>query len=149
VAVETASGRAAPFDTTMRAASPVILSADGPGAGQGLISFTESGEIAMARNFRVPAHPAQPGGSIVILATGLGADPQSLGDVAVRLGGVRVQADAVQPVSQHSGIYAVQVRVPEFTEFGDAVPVQISVIGADGTEATSNVVTAGIEPVLN
>jgi len=132
----------------MQAASPAILSLDGSGRNQGLISFAGATDLAMVRNFRVPAHPAQPGDRILIWATGLGpAAGADTGRVLVKLGDVDTAVESVQAVSGHAGVYTIQMRIPASMAFGDAVSVQLAVAAPDGHEFNSNTVTATIEPV--
>jgi uncharacterized protein (TIGR03437 family) len=103
----------------------------------------------MTRNSQIPAHPAQPGDGIVLWGTGFGPAGQvNAGQLAVKVGTVDVNADGVQAVPGHAGVYAVQVRVPASTTFGDNVPVQLQVTGVDGKTVSSNTVTIAIEPAL-
>jgi uncharacterized protein (TIGR03437 family) len=103
----------------------------------------------MARNFRVPAHPAQPGDEIVLWGTGFGPAAQvNGGQIAVKVGSVVANVDAVRAVPGHAGVYTVQVRVPAATVFGDSVPVQLQVTGGDGKSVDSNTVAIAIEPLL-
>ena len=148
ISVESASGLSEPLIAIMQAASPAILSLDGSGRNQGLISFAGAADLAMVRNFRVPAHPAQPGDRILIWATGLGsAAGAATGRVLVKLGDVDTEAESVQAVSGHAGMYTIQTRIPSSMTFGDAVSVQLAVAAPDGREFNSNTVTATIEPV--
>src|SRR5208283_4117973 len=116
---------------------------------QGVVSFSNTSELAMARNFRIPAHPAQPGDEIVLWGTGFGPAGQvNAGQLAAKVGGVDANADAVQAVPGRAGVYAVQVRVPASPTFGDNVPLQVQVTGVDGKTVRSNTVTIAIEPAL-
>jgi uncharacterized protein (TIGR03437 family) len=148
ISVESASGLSEPLIATMQEASPVILSLDGSGQNQGLISFAGATDLVMARNFRVPAHPAQPGDRILIWATGLGsAAGAATGSVLVKLGDVDTEVESVQAVSGYAGVYTIQVRIPASMTFGDAVSVQLAVAAPGGHHFNSNTVTATIEPV--
>ena len=101
----------------------------------------------MERNYRVPAHPAQPGDQIVIRATGLGTAAEALsGTMLVKLSDVYVGVESVQAVSGYAGVYAVRVRVPAAMTFG-AVPVQLQSMTPDGHPRNSNSVTAVFEAV--
>jgi uncharacterized protein (TIGR03437 family) len=132
----------------MLEASPTILSLEGQSQAPGVVSFPDTTDLAMMRNFRVPAHPAQPGDQILIWARGLGSVTEaSAGTVLVKLGDSAAEVEAVNAVSGHAGLYTVQVRVPVVVAFGDAVPVQIQVATPDGRQFNSNTVTATIEPV--
>jgi uncharacterized protein (TIGR03437 family) len=146
VSVETASVLSDPLIASMQEASPAILSLDNSGRNQGLISFADATDLVMARNFRVPAHPAQPGDRILIWATGLGTAATN-GTVLTRLGDVAVEVESVQAVSGYAGLYTIQVRIPASLTFSDAVPVQIELATPGGQRFTSNTVTATVEPV--
>ncbi len=133
----------------MQSASPWVLGSGPLGQNQGMVSFVDTTELAMARNSLVPAHPAQPGDEILLWATGLGSSNEfPNGIVSVKLGGVDAEVDAVNPVAEHAGLYTVKVRVPVPTVFGDGVPVELQVIGSDGKRFNSNTVTMAVELVL-
>ena len=147
VAVETEAGVSEPIRIPMESASPRIFTLGD--SAQGVVSFGDTSELAMARNFQVPAHPAQPGDEIVLWGTGLGPAGQvNAGQMAVKVGTVDANVDAVQAVPGHAGVYAIQVRVPAATVFGDSVPMQLQVTGGNGKAVNSNTVTITIEPVL-
>jgi uncharacterized protein (TIGR03437 family) len=146
VAVETASGVIDVLATTMQEASPTILSLDGSDENQGLISFARSSDIAMGRNYRIPAHPAQPGDQILIWATGLGPIPEAASALSVKLGDVYAVVESVQALVGHAGVYAIQARIPGSTAFGDSVSVQLEVTGSSRA-FKSNSVTLAVEAV--
>ena len=125
--------------------TPTLLSLDD--SAQGLISFLETTDLVMARNYRVRAHPAQAGDQIVIYATGLGPDAAA-GSAAmtVQLGDVPVSVDAIEPVPGWLGVYAVKVQTPSAVTFG-VVPVQLRMITPDGRQFISNSVSAEFEPI--
>jgi uncharacterized protein (TIGR03437 family) len=149
VAVETASEVSGPVSMAMQSASPWIFGSGATGQTQGVVSFIGTTEMAMARNSQVAGHPAQPGDEILLWGTGLGASSEALsGTVSVKLGGVDAEVEAVNAVPGHAGVYTIQVRVPVPMDFGDGVPVEVQVKGADGKPYRSNSVTIAIEPVL-
>jgi len=133
LAVETASGVTEPLSATMVEASPAILG----------ISFPGTADLAMVRNFLVPAHPAQPGDQILIRASGLGA----AGTLLVKLGDIPAEAETVNAVAGSAGQYTIQARVPAGVAFGDAVPVQVQIASPGGRQFNSNIVAAAIEAV--
>jgi uncharacterized protein (TIGR03437 family) len=147
VTVETDAGTTEPVTTMMQEASPTILSLEDQSQAQGVVSFPDTTDLAMMRNFRVPAHPAQPGDQIMIWASGLGPTAASAGTVLVKLGDAAAKVESVNAVSGQAGLYTIQVQVPVVVAFGDAVPVQIQVATPDGRQFNSNTVTATIEPV--
>ena len=145
VVVETAAGSSDLLTATMLAATPTLYSLDGSGQNQGLISFAETTDLAMPRNYEVPAHPAQAGDRILIWATGLGAADVASGAVVLKLGDANAELELVQPVAGYAGVYTIQARVPAASPQGDSVPVQLEVSTPDGLRLTSNTVTLAIE----
>ena len=147
VAVETTSATSNHLTAIMQKATPQILTLEGSATDQGMISFVGTTDIAMDRNFRIPAHPAQPGDQILIWATGLGSAAVGSRAVSVKLAGVYAQVDSIQAVSGFAGMYTIQVRMPDAAISSGAVPVQLEVATPDGHWFNSNRVTLAIEPV--
>jgi uncharacterized protein (TIGR03437 family) len=147
VVVETAGGLMDPLAATMSEASPTIFSVDRSDRDQGLLRFADTMDLVVKRDFRLSGHPAQPGDEVLIWATGLGAAGGTSAALLVQIGEAYATVESVQPVAGHEGLYAIQVRVPAATTFGDAVPVQLQALTSDGQQVTSNVVTAAVEPV--
>ena len=145
VAVENHSAASNVLLVPMREASPIILSPAGLDSNQGAISFADSTDLVMQRSFLAAAHPAQPGDSILIWASGLSpkVEPAS---VRIKFGDAYATADSIQSVAGYAGVYRIQVRVPAVVSFGDQVPVQIQLALPEG-QFSSNLVTAAIEPV--
>jgi uncharacterized protein (TIGR03437 family) len=131
VAVETDSGISTPVTLTMTEASPAIH----------LLSFADSTDRVMMRNYRVPAHPAQPGDEILIQASGLGS-----GALQVQIGEIPGEVESVEAVAGSASTYAIRTKVPAGTAFGENVPVQIQVVAPSGQQFKSNIATATIEP---
>jgi len=147
VIVTSRFGSSQPVAVGMVEATPTILSMGDAQGNQGWISFYGSNDLVMERNYRVPAHPAQPDDQIVIRATGLGTAAEALsGTMLVKLSDVYVGVESVQAVSGYAGVYAVRVRVPAAMTFG-AVPVQLQSMTPDGHPRNSNSVTAEFEAV--
>ncbi len=145
VAITSRFGSTQPVTMGMDEAAPTILSVDDSQRNQGLISFYGTDDLVMERNYRRPAHPAQPGDQIVIFATGLGSAAESLpGKILVKLSDVYAGVEAVQGVPDHAGVYAIRVRVPAAMTFG-AVPVQLQIMTVDNHQLNSNAVTAVFE----
>ncbi len=142
---ESVFGTSRPVSMGAQEVTPTLLSLDD--SAQGLISFLETTDLVMARNYRVRAHPAQAGDQIVIYATGLGPDAAA-GSAAmtVQLGDVPVSVDAIEPVPGWLGVYAVKVQTPSAVTFG-VVPVQLRMITPDGRQFISNSVSAEFEPI--
>ena len=147
-AVETEAGISESVTAPMQEASPMIFSLDGSGENQGVISFAGTTELAMARNFRVAGHPAQPGDEILIWGSGFGMPTEvASAAVLVELGGADAEVESVNAVPGHAGVYTIQARVPAGIDFGDAVPVQVQVTTPDGKQFRSDKVTLALEPV--
>jgi uncharacterized protein (TIGR03437 family) len=147
VTVETAAATSAPLTGTMAEASPVILSVDGTGSKQGSILFIGAADIAMDRNYRGAAHPAQPGDQVQLTVSGLGryAD-NATGNLAVKIGDTYADIQSVQPIEGYAGHFGIQLRVPNTATIGSAVPVQLEIATSTG-RVTSNTVTAAVERV--
>jgi uncharacterized protein (TIGR03437 family) len=147
VTVETRSGITDPLTTIMLEASPTILSLEGQSQSTGVITFADTTDLAMMRNFKVPAHPAQPGDQILIWATGLGSAAEASAGTVVKFGDIAAEVEGVNAVSGQAGLYTIQVRVPVVVAFSEAVPMQIRMATPDGRQFNSNTVTATIEAV--
>ena len=150
--VETEARASNPVTAPMRMATPTILSLDGSGQNQGVISFAaatgRSTDLAMVRNYRVSSHPAQPGDELLIWGSGLGSPSEvTAGTLQVEVGGMDAAVESVQAVPGNAGVYTIQVRVPAVLDFGDALPVHIQVSTPDGKLVSSNRVTIAVEPV--
>jgi uncharacterized protein (TIGR03437 family) len=147
VAITSPFGSSQPATMAIDEASPTILSMDDSPQNQGLISFYGTNDLVMERNYRGPAHPAQPGDQIVIFATGLGSAPESMtGEMMVKLSDVYVGVESVRAVPGYAGVYAIQVRVPGAMAFG-AAPVQLRLMMPDTHQLDSNTVTGVFEAV--
>ena len=132
---------------TMLEATPSIVTLDGSGSGQGFVSIGGTKNLAMYRNFRIPAQPAQPGDEILIMATGLGSTAESaVGRVAVQISGIDAPVESVTPSGQ-AGLYTIQARVPSGVAFGDAIPTMVQVVTPTGHHFDSESVTLTVEPV--
>jgi uncharacterized protein (TIGR03437 family) len=147
VEVTSPFGSSQPVTIGMVEAVPTILSMGDSPQNQGLISFSGMNDLVMERNFSLPAHPAQPGDEIVILATGLGSAAEtSSGTMVVKVSDVYAGVESVQAVPGYAGVYAIQVTVPSAMTFG-TVPVQLQMMAPDGHQLNSNNVTATFEAV--
>ena len=147
VTAVTESGSSEPLSSVMQSVAPWIFLAEPINQTQGAVSFAGTTDLAMARNTQIPAHPAQPGDDIVILATGLGlASDASSWMVSANVGGVDAVVNRVEALADRAGVYAVQVRVPVPLEFGDQVPIQLQVMGPDGKRLQSNRASIALEP---
>jgi uncharacterized protein (TIGR03437 family) len=147
VSVETGSGVTRALNIAMQSASPWIFPLSTSGQSQGTISFAGTTELAMPRSSRMPAHPAQAGDEVLVWGTGFGSSNVSSDAVSVILGGVEARSESVSAVPGLAGVYVVKVRVPMGTAIGDAVPLQVQVMGSDGRILTCNTVSVAVEDV--
>ena len=119
LAVETTSGASEPLTVEMKTVSPEIFSFEGAVPDQGVISFSETADIATERNAHIAGHPAQPDDEILIWGTGFGAAAgASSTRVSVRIGEVDAEVMSVRAVPGYAGIYTIQTRVPARTAIG-------------------------------
>ena len=146
ITVETEGGVSQPFETTMQQATPMLLTLD-ESQGQALVTLSETGQLAMVRNFKVDTQPAQPNDPISVWVTGLGTT-QDAGNfqVIVKVGDISVTADSVRSLPGFAGVHQLEARVPSATALGEAVPIQIEVL-RDGQRIRSNTATIAIEPI--
>jgi uncharacterized protein (TIGR03437 family) len=148
VMVENDSGNSAALAGLMQNVSPRILSIEDLGTNQGLITFADTGELAMFRNYRVAARPAQPGDELLLWATGFGSDADRLLEtVSVRIGDGEAGVRSIEQVLGSPGLYIVRVSVPQTVSTGDAVPVSLDV-STPASAALSNIVFASFEPAI-
>jgi uncharacterized protein (TIGR03437 family) len=146
--VETASGNSVPLTGTMRSVSPRLLSANGVSESLGIITSSDTGELAMYRNYQIPSRPAQPGDELLIWATGFGSDADRAPEtVFVNVGQGEAVVRSVERLSGTSGIYAVRVSVPATVSTGDAVPIRLTISTPAGS-IESNTVFASFENVI-
>ena len=146
VTVKSDSGATGLLAGTMQEATPTIVTLEGSRQGQGLVSIAGTRNLAMYRNFRTPAQPAQPGDEILIMTTGLGSTAEpATGRVAVKISGIDAPVESVTPSGQ-AGLYIVRALVPSGVAFGDAIPTSVQVVTPDGRQFDSNSVTMTVEP---
>ncbi|MBI1787812.1 MAG: hypothetical protein HYR60_09715 [Acidobacteria bacterium] len=163
IVVRNATGISNALDSTSDYAAPGIFTLDSSGTGQGMIALADTGELAMLSSALVASRPAQPGDSVMILSTGLGAL-----DTAVPAGAaapfdvlVRVQSAvqvyfADQPgeitfaglVPGMIGMYQVVAVIPPDAQAGDDIQVRLEITAPDGRPLESNRVTMAIEAPL-
>jgi uncharacterized protein (TIGR03437 family) len=145
--IDTEAGSTEPLNTTMQEVSPRILTLNDFGQ-QGLIEFPETGDLAVERNADVVGHPAQLGDRLLIWATGIGLPDQiATGRIQVKVGAVYTNVDRAVSASGSPGLYGIEFRVPAALNFGDAVPVELSVVTPSGHSVDSNQISASIEAV--
>ena len=66
--------------------------------------------------------------------------------MSVQIGGVDAEVEGLSAVPNRGGVYTLRVRVPVPMIFGDEVPVEVQVIGADGKVFRNSGITIAIEP---
>jgi uncharacterized protein (TIGR03437 family) len=129
----------------MREAAPKILLWERASSNEGWVTFGDTPDLVMERNYRVEAHPAQPGDEVVIRATGLAGISAAM--VSVDLGGAAAEVLSLDAVPGLAGVHAIRIRVPERTIFSNAAPMQLQVTTPAGERFLSNSVTVAVEPV--
>jgi len=138
IVLETPAGAAQTLQTSMQAASPMLLSVeDGE---QGMIFRAGTAELATVRDAKGAGKPAQPGDTLAIRATGLGNGNV----VSVKIGGTSADVLSIAPGDQ-AGLWEVLATIPSAPQLGDAVPVQLEVTSPDGKQLQSNSVAIAIE----
>jgi uncharacterized protein (TIGR03437 family) len=124
VSVENQAGASDPVSTTMFAHSPGLYSLNGSGTGQGIITLAGTSLLATSRSYLALGQPAEPGDSVTIRATGIGA---SNGEwPTVRIGDFTAQVQSVEAVPGSVGLFDITVVVPFGIQQVDAAPVVIS-----------------------
>jgi uncharacterized protein (TIGR03437 family) len=139
--VQTGSSTTTPEPVTVAPAQPAIFTADKTGSGQGQIYVvTADGPPALAD----ASHPVKAGDTILIQCAGLGAvDPpvnagtsspdsppsRTVNAVSVKIGGVDATVSFAGLAPGSTGVYQVNVTVPQGVTAGAAVPVVLSVAG--------------------
>jgi uncharacterized protein (TIGR03437 family) len=139
--VEVEAAKTEAVSAAMREAAPRILRVGAWAGDQGLVSFPASSELAMDRNYRIPARPAQAGDSVRVWVSGLGS---RLDGLSLSIGDVVTELESVEAVEGYPGVYAAQARVPQAARLGVAVPVFLQ-IDRDGRQFKSNQVTVVVE----
>ncbi|HVN04452.1 MAG TPA: putative Ig domain-containing protein [Bryobacteraceae bacterium] len=143
ISIATRFGQTKPLAAILQEAAPGIFTIDGTGGGQGAIVFVGTSTLAMVRNARYDAQPAQPGDRVAIRVTGAPAQSQTM----VKVGGIIVPAESVTPLEGSPGVYEVLITLPGGTPEGDAVPVSALAAETSGRVVESNIVTMAVEPV--
>jgi uncharacterized protein (TIGR03437 family) len=138
IVLETPAGATQTLQTTMQAASPMLLAVeDGE---QGMIFRAGTAELATVRDAKGAGQPAQPSDTLAIRATGLGNGNA----VSVKIGGTSADVLSIAPGDQ-AGLWEVLASIPSAAQLGDAVPVQLEVTSPDGKQLQSNSVAIAIE----
>jgi len=137
------AGQVAPTAVTVeQEMGPGIFSVDGTGAGQGLVLQNDNSSLAMIRNYRYAALPAQGGDELYVYATGITEASQLL----VKIGGANAKVEAITPVSGKAGLFRIAVVTPENSGSVSA-GAAVSIIGElpGGGTVISNQVNIGME----
>jgi uncharacterized protein (TIGR03437 family) len=146
ISLETSDGGSATASVASRESAPGIFTVDGSGQGQAAATIFNDSRLAMARNYRYPSEPAQPGDTMSIAVTGLspGVDP---GRWSVVIGDLRVPVDDVHGVTGQAGVAQIAVTIPSSAPTGEAVAIVVEERLPDGSAASSQKATIAIEPV--
>ncbi len=158
IRLESESGAyAAPVETIMQAAVPVVFQFD---AGKrGLVTIAGSDEIAMEKTEGIASRPAKHGEVLTIFASGLGevVDGVPTGiaapvDRPVRLarkivvvaGDVEIEPLFAGLEPGTVGLYQVRAQLSADIAKGNSVPVYLKMTLPDGTTVASNTVTIAV-----
>jgi uncharacterized protein (TIGR03437 family) len=161
VVVDSETGaRTEPVESKFFEATPSLFALDPSGAGQGAVLISGSDELAMPKTTGVRSRPVTNGEYLSIHANGLGRTEEDIpvgtpapldrlirlkNKVRVVIGGVDVEPAFVGLAPGAVGLYQINVAVPNNSQTGPAVPVQIEVTLDDGSIVKSNTVTVAIE----
>ena len=147
--VTTPAGTSGPVTISLSAASPSIFTLDSTGGGQGVVTISSTGQLAVA------ATPATRGQYITIYCTGLGivsnqpatgatavAEPVSstLANATVTIGGVPATVNFAGLAPDFVGLNQVNALVPSTVAPGPTVPLVLSINGV-----SSNMVTIAVQ----
>jgi uncharacterized protein (TIGR03437 family) len=142
IAVEVGNRVSDEIRTVMQQVSPGLLSADGSGSGQGLVTHAR-GLSALPR-FDREGMPAVAGEPITLFATGIHCDDTAAASKPLLYLGHNYQPVTLLRPSGLPGICEVHAIVPEGVS-GTEVSVSIEAIRADGTAVRSNAILVAIE----
>jgi len=159
IVVKGTNGKTAEVELTQEEASPGIFSTNESGQGQGAVLV--AGTSLIAGPVGPGSRPIHPGEYIEVFATGLGptdflvnpGDPApitkligAVRPVSVTIGGRQLEPTFAGLAPGFSGLWQINVQVPEDIATGVAIPLLVNVTLSDGTVVTSNIVTIAIEP---
>jgi len=151
ITLEGADGfTSSPAATVMKDVAPELFTLDG--TNQGVILLGDTNQTVLSR-------PARPGESVTIYVAGLGEFDDSPSGTAVLLKmsalsknqirvvveGLEIETMTVEPSASNVGLTKVVAQLPMSIPAGDAVPLFVRVILADGTALESNEVTLAID----
>jgi uncharacterized protein (TIGR03437 family) len=143
--VTTPAGTSGPLTVSLSTASASIFTLDSSGGGQGVVTISNTGQLAVA------ATPAPRGQYITIYCTGLGtvsnppatgatavADPVSstVANATVTIGGVPATVNFAGLAPGFVGLYQVNALVPSSVSPGSAVSLVLIINGASSNIAT-------------
>jgi uncharacterized protein (TIGR03437 family) len=144
ISVETEAGPSAAASAPVSDSAPGIFTMDS--SGQAAATIFDGARLAMARNYRYPSQPAQPGDALSISVTGLSVDADA-GRLSVSIGGLQVPVDEVSAVPGWAGVKRILITIPVSAPTGDAVPLGLTESLPDGRTARSQSATIAIETV--
>jgi uncharacterized protein (TIGR03437 family) len=142
--VETAASESAPFRARARRETPAIFTLDGTGTGQALAFASGRREVAAIRNPRYAAHPARAGEDLLVRTTGWDCDADARSP-RLRIGDLTVPVTASRNAALPS-VCDVRTTLPAALMPGDAVPLALEWVDADGRVTGSNTVRIAVEP---
>ncbi|MGJ5813846.1 DUF4082 domain-containing protein [Paludibaculum fermentans] len=145
VVLETGAGSALPVHTTMREANPEILTVRNMPGNYGFVTSQDSGRLCVVRDFRGVGEPARLEDVIGVRVTGLGTTSIAPTGLTVKVSDVPAEIVDIAADPDAAGVSVIQVRIPAAASRGDAVPVQLELLGLSGQTLSSNRVNIAIE----
>jgi uncharacterized protein (TIGR03437 family) len=147
IAVNRRSGSSSAFTAQVTTFAPALMSLN-LGRLQALATNSDATLAAPANAIPgLVSHPAKAGGTITLLATGLGpvsqattgrtspdGSAQTTALPVVLIGGIQANVISAGLSQQYVGVYQVQVVVPDNVPTGSGVPVQIQAGGVTSSE---------------
>lgn len=137
-----------PEPVTIASTAPAVISADGSGMGQGVVTVVQSNGTQFPNS---AANPASAGDTLVVYCVGLGAvtppviegaaapsspPANTTNPVTVTIGGIAAQPSFAGLTPGYAGLYQVNVQVPSGVTSGSAVPLVLTVNGGSSSGAT-------------
>jgi uncharacterized protein (TIGR03437 family) len=145
IALETQLGTSNLIQTTMQEAAPGIITLDASPRSPVLMQFSSGSGMVGIPNYQHAGQVALPGDSVTLWLTGVNCtEKNQVPTPVVRVGGNPVAADSFEAVPERPGTCALQMRLPETSTSGEAVPVVVDLIGSSGQIFSSNTTSVAV-----
>ena len=150
--VERAGALSAPSSILLTDALPALYTTNGQGTGQAAALLANTASIAAPENAFPGSHPAARGSYVSLFASGLGAvintpaDGQpapstppfatTVNTPQVKIGGLPADVTFSGLAPGLTGLYQINVRIPDAAPVGDSIPVTLCISSTDSNTAT-------------